>query len=54
MRVLDKKVIANQLNNFFVNIGSKLAQSVPNVDTPKTVNSYLKKVRTLQHLNLNW
>ena len=35
MRVMDKNVIANQLNNFFVNIGSKLAQTIPNVDTPK-------------------
>ena len=41
MRVVDKKVIANQFNNFFVNIGSKLAQTVPNVDTQKTVNSKL-------------
>ena len=41
MRVVDKKVIANQFNNFFVNIGSKLAQTIPNVDTQKTVNSYL-------------
>ena len=41
MRVMDKKVIVNQFNNFFVNIGSKLAQTIPNVDTHKTVNSYL-------------
>ena len=41
MRVVDKKVNANQFNDFFVNIGSKLAQTIPNVDTPKTVNSYL-------------
>ena len=33
MRVVD--------NTFFVNIGSKLAQTMPNVDTQKTVNSYL-------------
>ena len=41
MHVVDKKVIANQFNEFFVNIGSKLAQTIPNVDTQKTVNSYL-------------
>ena len=41
MRVVDKNVIANQFNNCFVNIGSKLAQTIPNVDTHKTVNSYL-------------
>ena len=41
MRVMDKNVIANQFNDFFVNIGSKLAQTIPNVDTHKTVNSYL-------------
>ena len=41
MRVVDKKVIAKQFNEFFVNIGSKLAQTIPNVDTQKTVNSYL-------------
>ena len=41
MRVMDKKVIANQFINFFVNIGSKLAQTIPNIDTHKTVNSYL-------------
>ena len=41
MRVVDKKVIANKFNTFFVNIGSKLAQTIPNVDTQKTVNSYL-------------
>ena len=33
--------LANQFNEFFVNIGSKLAQTIPNVDTQKTVNSYL-------------
>ena len=33
MHVVDKKVIANQFNEFFVNIGSKLAQTIPNVDT---------------------
>ena len=42
MRVMDKKFIANQFNDFFFNIGSKLAQTIPNVDTHKTVNSYLK------------
>ena len=52
MHVVDKKVIANQFNEFFVNIGSKLAQTIPNVDTQKTVNSYLT-IRPLQHLNLN-
>ena len=41
MRVIDKNVIANQFNDFFVNIGSKLAQTIPSVDTHKTVNSYL-------------
>ena len=41
MRVMDKNVIANQFNNLFVNIGSKLAQTITNVDTHKTVNSYL-------------
>ena len=41
MRVMDKNVIANQFNNFFANIGSTLAQTIPNVDTHKTVNSYL-------------
>ena len=40
MRVMEKK-IANQFNHFFLNIGSKLAQTIPNVDTHKTVNSYL-------------
>ena len=35
MHVVDKKVIANQFNEFFVNIGSKLAQTIPNVDTQK-------------------
>ena len=35
MRVMDKNVIANQFDNVFVNIGSKLAQTIPNVDTPK-------------------
>ena len=40
-RVVDKKAIADQFNNFFVNIGSKLAQTIPGVDTHKTVNSYL-------------
>ena len=38
MRVMDKNVIANQFTN---NIGSTLAQTIPNVDTHKTVNSYL-------------
>ena len=41
MRVMDKFFIANQFNNCFVNAGSKLAQTIPNVDTHKTVNSYL-------------
>ena len=41
MRVMDKNVFANQFNNFFANIGSTLAQTIPNVDTHKTVNSYL-------------
>ena len=35
MHVVDKNVIANQFNEFFVNIGSKLAQTIPNVDTQK-------------------
>ena len=41
MRVMDKNVTANQFNNFWVNIGSKLAQTIPNVATHKTFNSYL-------------
>ena len=43
MRVMDKNVIANQFNNFFVNIGSTLAETIPNVDTHKTVNSFFNK-----------
>ena len=50
---MDNNVIANQFNNCCVNIGSTLAQTIPNVDTHKTVNSYLIN-KTFQHLNLNW
>ena len=39
MRVMDKKVIANQFNTFF--LISVVDQTIPNVDTHKTVNSYL-------------
>ena len=35
MRVMDKNVIANQFNNVFVNIGSKLALTIRNVDNTK-------------------
>ena len=38
MRVMDKNVIANQFNIFFL---ISVAQTIPNVDTHKTVNSYL-------------
>ena len=41
MRVVYKKAIADQFNHLFVNTGSKLAQSIPNVDLHKTVKSYL-------------
>ena len=41
MRIVDKKAIADKFNHFFVNIGSKLAQTIPDVDTHKTVNNYL-------------
>ena len=40
MHVVDKQAIADQFNHFF-NIGSKLAQTIPDVDAHKTVNSYL-------------
>ncbi len=43
MRVMDKKFIANQFNDFFFNIGSKLAQTIPNVDTHKTVKQLFNK-----------
>ena len=46
MRVVDKNVIANQFNNFSVNVGSKLAHTIPNVDIHRTVNSYLTNKTT--------
>ena len=33
IKITDTKAIANELNNYFANIGFKLAQQIPAVDT---------------------
>ena len=38
----DKQQIANEFNKYFVNIGSSLAQSVPNNQNIPSYRSYLK------------
>ena len=38
----DKKKIANKFNEFFANIGSKLAETIHNKNKKNTFNSYLK------------
>ena len=44
--ITDKKKIANEFNEFFANIGSKLAETIYNKSTNNTYNSYLKNKST--------
>ena len=44
--ITDKKKIANEFNEFFANIRSKLAETIYNKSTNNTYNSYLKNKST--------
>ncbi len=44
--ITDKKKIANEFNELFANIGSKLAETIHNKSTNTTYNSYLKNKST--------
>ena len=44
--ITDKKKIANEFNELFANIGSKLAETIHNKSTNNTYNSYLKNKST--------
>ena len=41
VRITNKHEIAQQFNNLFVNIGSKLAETISTHEYKKTVDSYL-------------